>query len=123
MELFFCGDTAMSNSLTLLLGTKYHTIFVNDLDQYYNSWQKLIDSEAQEIYPGHGKPFSIEKLKENIYWEKIKHFFDKIKATKRLRILKGAGHFPIELPGLKQLGIELLRLIEKVINCIIKCTV
>ncbi len=41
-----------------------------------------------------------------------KLFFDKIKAPKRLKMLKNAGHFPIESPGLQQLEIELLSFIE-----------
>jgi alpha-beta hydrolase superfamily lysophospholipase len=41
-----------------------------------------------------------------------KLFFDKIKVPKRLKMLENAGHFPIELPGLKQLEIELLSFIE-----------
>ena len=43
---------------------------------------------------------------EKDYWTDIslsKLFFDKIKAPKDLKILSGAGHFPIEEKGLKQL--------------------
>lgn len=40
------------------------------------------------------------------YWTDVslsKLFFDKIKAPKKLKMLSGAGHFPIEDTGLKQL--------------------
>ncbi|MGA2141072.1 MAG: MBL fold metallo-hydrolase [Brevinematales bacterium] len=47
-------------------GTKYCVVFVNDLDVYYKSWGKLIAMNALKIYPAHGKPFGIDKLKKNI---------------------------------------------------------
>jgi len=39
-------------------------------------------------------------------------FFDKIKAPKRLQMLKNAGHFPIETPGLQQLETEFINFIQ-----------
>ncbi len=54
-------------------GIKYCVVFVNDLDIYYKSWEKLISMNALKIYPAHGKPFGIEKLKENIGKNKKKH--------------------------------------------------
>ena len=47
-------------------GAKYCVISVDDLDQYYTSWQKLISSGARHIFPSHGKPFSVEALKRNL---------------------------------------------------------
>ena len=43
---------------------------------------------------------------EKDYWTDVslsRLFFDKISAEKELRLLHGAGHFPIEENGLKQL--------------------
>lgn len=47
-------------------GANYCVISVDDLDQYYASWQKLIVSGAQRIFPSHGKPFSVEALQQNL---------------------------------------------------------
>jgi len=60
----FCGDAAMS--FGLWLGTKYHTIFITDLIQYYKSWKKIMKHGAKKLYPSHGKPFTIDKLKKNL---------------------------------------------------------
>lgn len=43
-----------------------------------------------------------------------KLFFDRLKCKKELRMLKNAGHFPIEQPGLQQLEEYLVEFIEKV---------
>ena len=43
---------------------------------------------------------------EKDYWTDIslsRLFFDKIQTSKEIKILQGAGHFPIEVTGLKQL--------------------
>ena len=58
----FVGDTAM-NSFPLTIGPNL-PIFAEDLSALRNSWRKLIDKGAKKIYPGHGKPFDIEKLTE-----------------------------------------------------------
>jgi hydroxyacylglutathione hydrolase len=60
----FVGDTAMSG-FPLTLGPNL-PVFAEDLPALKNSWQKLIDNDAKMIYPGHGKPFHIEKLIKKI---------------------------------------------------------
>lgn len=60
----FCGDAAMS--WPLWAGTKYCTIFITNLNEYYESWNKFIKSDVKKIYPSHGEPFDIGKLKKNI---------------------------------------------------------
>ena len=60
----FCGDAA--SSFLLPFGTRYATLFMTNMEDAYRSWQKMLDARAQVIYPGHGKPFSSEKLKENM---------------------------------------------------------
>ncbi|MFW6389623.1 MAG: hypothetical protein ACOCZT_00730 [Halanaerobiales bacterium] len=52
-------------SWPLWAGIKYHTIFITDVNEYYRSWEKIIESGAQKVYPSHGKPFNVDKLKEN----------------------------------------------------------
>jgi len=58
----FIGDMAM-NSFPLTIGPNL-SIFAEDIFALKNSWRKLIDKGAKKIYPGHGKPFPIEKLTE-----------------------------------------------------------
>lgn len=60
----FCGDAAMSRPLWA--GIRYHTIFITDLDRYYESWRTIIESGAETIYPAHGEPFDVERLRENL---------------------------------------------------------
>ena len=60
----FVGDAA-ANFLQFA-GTKYCVIYVSDMETYYQSWQKIISENAQNIYPAHGKPFPVGRLIENI---------------------------------------------------------
>ncbi len=58
------GD-ATANFLGFL-GTESCVISVNDLDEYYSSWDKLIAENVKTIYPSHGKPFNVERLVKNL---------------------------------------------------------
>jgi len=60
----FSGDAA-ANFLHFL-GSKYCVISVNDLNEYYNSWEKIIDNKALIIFPAHGKSFTVDKLVKNL---------------------------------------------------------
>ncbi|MBC8063000.1 MAG: MBL fold metallo-hydrolase [Clostridiaceae bacterium] len=60
----FVGDAA-ANFLQFA-GTKYCVVFICDMDEYYNSWRKIISNHAKEIFPAHGRPFNVKKLKANI---------------------------------------------------------
>ncbi len=60
----FCGDAAMNGPAWL--GNRYCCIFISDVKQYYNSWQKMIKKGARTIYPAHGFPFSYQKLQKNL---------------------------------------------------------
>lgn len=66
----FVGDAAAN--MMQSMGTRYCVIFIADLEQYYRSWEKLINENVRTIYPGHGKTFCIEKLKSNLYKNKEK---------------------------------------------------
>ena len=62
------GDAA-ANFLQFA-GTKYCIIYVEDIEQYYHSWNKIIEAGAKMIFPSHGAPFSVAKLKEYIWKNK-----------------------------------------------------
>jgi hydroxyacylglutathione hydrolase len=61
----FVGDAAAN--MLQFLGTRYCVIVIDDLKQYYHNWERLIKENVKTIYPAHGKPFGIEKLKNNLY--------------------------------------------------------
>lgn len=65
------GDAAAD--MLKFAGTKNCVIFINDLNEYYKSWEKLIAAGAKTIYPAHGKPFPSERLKQNMRKNKSKN--------------------------------------------------
>ncbi len=68
-NIIFCGDAAMNG----LPSFKRITIWIEDKNAFQNSWNILIDEEADWIYPAHGKPFRRDNLKKNInYIPKIR---------------------------------------------------
>lgn len=74
--IFDDGDCIVGDAAANMLqfaGTKHCVIFICDLDEYYNSWRKIIFRQAKQILPAHGKQFSVEKLKENIGKNKKKN--------------------------------------------------
>jgi glyoxylase-like metal-dependent hydrolase (beta-lactamase superfamily II) len=56
------GDAAF-NLPPLTLGS-VKPAFGEDLEQIMASWQKLIQAGAREIYPAHGRPFSVQRLEK-----------------------------------------------------------
>jgi len=60
----FVGDSAM-NKFPLTAKPNL-PIFAEDQKALKDSWKKLIESGAKMIYPGHGKPFPIEKMIEKV---------------------------------------------------------
>ena len=71
--LFDDGDCIAGDAAANFLqfaGTKYCVIFITNIDEYYKSWEKIISENAKRIFPSHGKPFSAEKLKKNIWKNK-----------------------------------------------------
>lgn len=74
--LFDDGDCIVGDAAANFLqfaGTKYCVIYVCDIDEYYKSWRKIISKNTKQIFPAHGKPFLVEKLKENIGKNKKKN--------------------------------------------------
>lgn len=71
--LFPDGDCLVGDAAAHMLpfaGTHYCVIFICDMDEYYNSWEKMISAGAKQIFPAHGEPFSAEKLDRNIHKNK-----------------------------------------------------
>lgn len=67
--LFDDGDCIVGDAAANFLqfaGAKYCVIYVGDIDEYYKSWTKIISKNARQVFPAHGKPFDVEKLKQNI---------------------------------------------------------
>ncbi|MCB2343265.1 MBL fold metallo-hydrolase [Clostridium estertheticum] len=78
--MFDDGDCIVGDAAANMLqfaGTKYCVIFICNIDEYYKSWKKIIAEDALQIFPAHGKPFSVDKLKENLGKNKIKNIVDK----------------------------------------------
>jgi hydroxyacylglutathione hydrolase len=67
--LFDDGDALVGDAAANLLqlaGTKNCVVMLEDFDEYYRSWQKIIAGNARRIFPAHGNPFSVEKLRKNL---------------------------------------------------------
>ncbi len=58
----FVGDTAMNN-LPVRLSPGL-PIFAEDLPLVKESWKLLLDRGAKMVYPGHGKPFSVDFIQK-----------------------------------------------------------
>lgn len=58
----FVGDLAM-NKVPLRF-TPGLPIFAEDIHRVKESWKKLLEMGAETIYPGHGKPFSVNNIRE-----------------------------------------------------------
>lgn len=61
-----CLSGDATSNMFRTLGTKYCIPFLTDLEEYYNSWRKLLKEGTKILYPGHGKPYNVEKLIKNI---------------------------------------------------------
>ena len=57
--ILFCGDAAMNDFPSI----KRTIIWIEDLDQYRQSWEKMIALSPDRIYPAHGRPFPVQDLK------------------------------------------------------------
>lgn len=62
----FCGDAAMSS----FPSSRRAAIWIDYLDQFCDSWNKIIALKPKKIYPGHGKPFPVTDLER--YLPKVK---------------------------------------------------
>ena len=57
-DILFCGDAAMN----ILPSIKRVTIWIENLQQFKQSWQTIIATAPQTIYPAHGRPFPTSDL-------------------------------------------------------------
>ena len=57
-DIVFCGDAAMNG----LPSVERITIWVGDKTAYEASWDVLLRSNAETVYPAHGKPFGVKDL-------------------------------------------------------------
>ena len=58
----FCGDAAMNGFPSI----KSITIWIEDLQQYRQSWKRIIKQHPHMIFPAHGKPFNADDLQKNM---------------------------------------------------------
>ena len=54
----FCGDAAMNGFPSI----KRTIIWIENLDKYKKSWDKMIELNPKMVYPSHGKPFPTSDL-------------------------------------------------------------
>ncbi|MBN1883182.1 MAG: MBL fold metallo-hydrolase [Deltaproteobacteria bacterium] len=57
----FAGDVTMNFMKVCCI--RHRPIFVNDMPQVRESWERLLEAGAVTIYPAHGKPFDADKLR------------------------------------------------------------
>lgn len=58
--ILFCGDAAMNGFPSI----KRTIIWIENLDDYRQSWEKMIALNPKIVYPAHGKPFPTSDLKK-----------------------------------------------------------
>lgn len=61
-DLLFCGDAAMNGFPSI----KRVIIWIENLQEFKSSWQKILDISPSMVYPAHGKPFPTSDLKKYI---------------------------------------------------------
>ena len=68
-DVMFCGDAAMNNFPSI----HRVIIWIENLQQYKQSWETIIGIHPKMIYPAHGKPFPIDDLNQNLsYLDQIR---------------------------------------------------
>lgn len=59
-DILFCGDAAMNN----FPSRKRVIIWIEDLRQFRQSWETILQTAPETLYPAHGKPFPLSDLKK-----------------------------------------------------------
>ena len=68
-NILFCGDAAMND----FPSAKRVTIWIENLQQFKQSWQTILNAQPSMIYPAHGKTFpSTDLNKYMLYLDTIK---------------------------------------------------
>ena len=60
-RVLFCGDAAMNG----IPSRNHIIIWIENLEEYKESWKKMISLNFSKVYPSHGKPFAKEQLIKN----------------------------------------------------------
>lgn len=71
--ILLCGDASMNGFPSI----KRNIIWIENLVDYKESWDKMIESSAKEIYPSHGAPFPKKDL------IKYRDYLEKMNQTKK----------------------------------------
>ena len=58
--ILFCGDAAMNG----IPSRKWVIIWIENLLQFRQSWEKILEANPERIFPAHGKPFPAADLKK-----------------------------------------------------------
>ena len=61
-----CFAGCMAHNIRLFTRKPDFPIYASDIEQLKNSWKKLLKLGANSIYPGHGNPFSVQFIKNQI---------------------------------------------------------
>ena len=61
-NVIFCGDAAMND----FPSTKRLIIWIENIGQFQQSWNVLLNTDADIIYPAHGKPFDKDDIRKYI---------------------------------------------------------
>ncbi|MEA2066943.1 MAG: MBL fold metallo-hydrolase [Thermotogota bacterium] len=60
----YIGDAAMN--FMKFLGLRKRPMIAEDYEKVFESWRKLLNSGAKELYPSHGASFSAEELSKRL---------------------------------------------------------
>ncbi len=71
--ILLCGDASMNGFPSI----KRNIIWIENLEDYKKSWDRMIESSASEIYPSHGAPFPKKDL------IKYRDHLEKMNQTKK----------------------------------------
>ncbi|MFO7730790.1 MAG: hypothetical protein R6V86_08495, partial [Spirochaetia bacterium] len=61
----FCGD--MAARFLNFAGAKYCTLFNEDIEQVYRSWQSVLKLGVHRLFPAHGSDFSARTLEQHMH--------------------------------------------------------
>ena len=61
-ETLLCGDAAMNG----FPSTHKITIWIENKEEFIESWKKIIELKPKKIYPAHGKKFDYQELENNM---------------------------------------------------------
>ena len=59
-DVLFCGDAAMNGFPSL----RRTTIWIENLQQFRQSWETIIAKNPRMLYPAHGRPFQTDDLRK-----------------------------------------------------------